>query len=314
MTIQEIEEFVVNELSDLNLSTKEKEKIVAFIKNQDNYYMNHKNPYIRAHNKFLEKLEDCIEIFRRQGFDYKESMELAKNAVLEHNRRDFKEKLAFLRAINLEESVILNDTLSLRFNLEKAHAKKMYLVATNNPNLQKLHRIIHENDSNFEKKFNLQMKDILKQYSLNQETIDVWMIISNMNDEKFQNYFGITREELSYIYPTTKDELATIHYISTLSDEEIIKRYGLTRIELLQKYPLNNDTLNALRSIRQASDKAIENTFHQTRQEILKLRTISTEMIKIAQRERLVLKRKIYTKEELSEMLKAKKKGTYPNG
>lgn len=310
MTKQEIEEFVAVELSDFNLSTKEKEKIVKFIKNQDEHYTAHKKHYTNAHNIFLEKWEDCIEIFRLQGFDEKMSIELTKNAVIEHNRKEFREKLAFLRFVNLTESVILRDSLSLRFSLEKAHAKKMYLKTINKPELQTIHRIIHESDSSFEKRFNLPMKDILKKFPLTQETIDIWLIISNMTDEKFKNYFKITREELSYLYPTTKDELATIHFISTLSDEETIERYGITRHDLLKKHPLNNDTLKAIRAINTTKQKTVERLFQQPKEEVLKLRTITTEMIKLANKGKLQLQ----NQNQNTENSKQKKKGTYPQG
>lgn len=301
MTIQEIEEFVATELSDYNLSTKEKEKLVRYIKNQDEHYTIYKKPYAYALNIFLERWEDCIELFRVQGFDEKKSVELTKNAVVEYNRKDFREKLAFLRVTNLTESVILRDSLSLRFSLEKSHAKKMFLKTINDPKLHTIHRIIHESDTSFEKRFNLPIKSLLTQFPLTQETIDIWLMISNMNDKAFKNYFGITREELSILYPSTKDELATLHFLSTLSNEEIQKRYGITREELLQKFPLNNDTLKAIRSINSTKPKTVEKLFSQTKEDVLKLRTITTEMIVLANKGQLNSQNQ-------------KKKGTYPQG
>ena len=94
-----------------------------------------------------------------------------------------------------------------------------------------------------------------------------------------------------------------------MKDEEIKAKYGLTRQELLEKHPLNNDTLKALRSINQSTDKAIQNTFNKTREEILKLKTITTEMIKIAQKERITLKQNNHLKEETNN--KTLKKGSY---
>lgn len=314
MTIEEIKEFVQGELSYLNLSTKEKNTYIQFIKKMDNYYQTHNMENANTKSVFMNKLEDCIEFFKLQGFDEETSLVFAKKTIPSYDRKSFKNKLAFLRAINLEEGVVMHDSLSLRFNLEKAHARKKYLVDINNKEAQTRNFLIHDGDTRVKKRFNVEMNKLLKEYPLTKETMEVWMIIATMNDQKFEDFFKLTREELSYIYPTTKEELATLHLIATMSNEEIIEKYGITRQELLQKHPLNKDTLNAIRSIHQSSDNAVEKTFHKSKQEILKLRTLTTDMIKVATKENITLKRKTYTKEELLEKFKTMKKGTYPNG
>lgn len=314
MTIQEIEEFVQGELSDLNLSTEEKNKYIKFIKKQDTHYKTQNMNNIDAKNVFMQKFEDTLEFFRLQGFDEATALTLTKHAIIEYDRKKFQKKLAFLRVINFEEKVIMKNSLSLRFNLEKVHAKKMYLVSINNKKDHTSSFLIHDSDDRVKKRFNVDMDELTKQYPLSEETTEVWMIIATMNNQKFEEYFRLTREQLSYIYPTTKEELATLHKIATMKDEEIIENYGLTRDQLLEKHPLNTDTLNALRSIKKSSDKAIENTFNKTRQELVNLRTITTDMIRIAQKERLMLRGKVLTKEELREQFKTMKKGTHPNG
>jgi len=315
VTIQEIEEFVQGELSYLNLSTKEIEKYIKFILKIDRFLNKYNLDGTEIKNRFIQKLEDCIEFFKIQGFDDETCLEFAKKMVLESDRKDFKEKLSFLRAINLEEIVIMSDSQSLRFNIQKAHAKKMCLVNINDIKNQTRSFIIHETDDKAAKKLgiaNLEM--LVQQYPITKDIKEIWMIITSMTNSQFQDYFKLTREQLSYIYPTTKDELATLHFIAQLKDQEIIERYGITREELLNKHPLNNDTLKALKSIKQSNDKAVEKIFKKPKQEVLLLRTITTDMIKIAQQERLSLNRKPYTKEELRQQFKTMKKGTHPIG
>ena len=309
MTIQEIEEFVQGELSQLDLSTKEKEKYIKFIIKLNNYYQFHKKTDINIKDLFIQKFEDALEFFKLQGFDDDKALELTKIVIVEWDRKNIKEKLSFLRVNNLEENVITRNSLSLRFNLEKSHAKKMYLVDINDKKTQTIHFIIHETDERFDKKFNVNIDQLLKKYPITEETQEVWMMITMMNDKDFQKFFGMTREELSFIYPTTKNEIATINLIANLTDEEIKERYGITRQELLSKHPLNSDTLRALKSLTFSSNKAIENTFNKSRDEILSLRTITTEMIIMA-KEKIKLKKNYYSKEELREKFKTMKKGT----
>lgn len=307
MYIQEIEEFVQGELSYLNLSTKEKERYIKFIQKIYKYLNRYNLDIEEIKNRFIQKLEDCVEFFKMQGFGDEQSLEFAKRIVLESDRKNYKEKLAFLRVVDFEEDIITNNSLCLRFNLEKAHAKKMHLVKINDQQNQTRYLITREPDEKTEKRLNIpNIETLVKKYPLTKETTDVWMTITAMQDEEFKNYFGMTREQLSYIYPTTKEEIAVIHFIAKLTDEEIIERYGITREQLLQKYPINNDTLKALKSLNISSDRAIINTFNQPREEVLKLRTISIEMIKIAQKNRVKLQGKATNKETPKEM----KKGT----
>lgn len=107
MTIQEIEEFVQGELSYLNLSTSQQRKYVNFVKKYDNYYQFHNLPN-NPQNTLLEKLEECIEFFMMQGFDDKVSLEYAKNILPEFDCKDLKEKISFLRILNLEERIVGN--------------------------------------------------------------------------------------------------------------------------------------------------------------------------------------------------------------
>lgn len=186
----------------------------------------------------------------------------------------------------------------------------MYLVVNKIRNFQTHNMLFHQSNDFFEEKFNVKMETL----KLTQETKDIWMFITQMNDEKFHNFFGMTRDELSYIYPTTKEEIAVIHKIATLSDEEIIETYGILRKELLQKHPLNNDTLKAIKSIHKSSSKVIEKIFDQPKEEVLHLRTITTEMIKIAANgKNIQIKKATYSRDELRERLMNMKKGTYPN-
>lgn len=314
MTIQEIEEFVQSDLSYLNLSVREKTRIINYIKNLDIHYRLHKKNYLKATDEFLKKLEDCTEFFKGQGFDEETSLKFAGKTVIFYDNQNFKDKLSFLRVVNLEEKILMRDAFGLRFNLEKAHAKKSFLVDINNKDKQTESFLLQANDKRVQNRFNIELKELTQKYHLSQETKEVWMIIGTMNNQQFKDFFNLTREELSYIYPTTKEELATLHKIAAMTDDKIKESYGLNRQELLQKKPLNIDTLNALKSIKISSDKAIENTFHKTRQELLELRTITTDMIRIAQRERLILKGTILTKDQLREQFKTMKKGTYPNG
>lgn len=310
MTIQEIEEFVKNELSVLDLNEKQIEKYITFIKKLDNHNKIHNREYIDARDLFIDKFEKSYEFFKLQGFKNEKALELTKNVIIEWDRKNIKEKLSFLRTINLEESVITSTSLSLRFNLEKAHAKKMYLVDLGDKKAQTRHLIIHETDERFNKKFGVNINQLVKKYPITEETKEVWMKITCMSDEDFLYNFGMSREQLSYIYPTTKEEVAALNLIAKLTNEEIEERYGLTRYELLSKRPLKNDTLKALKSLKHSSDKAIQSTFNKSREEVLSLRTITTEMIKIAQQEKIKLKRSTYTKEELLKQFKTMKKGT----
>lgn len=310
MTIEKIEEFVQTDLSYLELSDREKERILKYIENLDSHYKIHRKDHLKASDEFLKKLEDCADFFKKQGFDEETSLKFAGKAVIFCNNQNFKSKLVFLKLLNFEEKLLMKDAFCLRFNLEKAHAKKMYLVETNNKDKQTESFLLQASDKRVKSGINIEIKELLAKYHLSQETKEVWMIIGMMNDQKFKEYFNLTREQLSYIYPTTKEELATLHKIANMKDEDIIEDYGLTREELLEKHPLNTDTLNALRSIRKSSDKAIQNTFNKTREELINLRTITTDMIRIAQKERLMLKGTVLTKEELREQLKTMKKGT----
>lgn len=310
MTIQEIEEFVQGELSYLNLTTVEQKRIIRFIMDLDYHYKVHNKEYLDTTTAFLNKLEDCLEFFKLQGFDDEKALEFAKRAVISYGYKDFKEKLAFLRVSNLEETVIMNDTLSLRLNLKKAHAIKMHLVSQNDKASQTKAAILHSRDENISKRFNVGIDELLEKYPLSKETIEVWMIIATMKDNEFEEYFKISREKLSYIYPTTKEELTILNFIANLTDEDIMERYGITREALLEKHPLKKDTLSALKSIKGASDKAIQNTFNQSREEVLQLRTITTEMIKLAQKKKVSLKVTPSTKDKS----KVIKKGTHPNG
>lgn len=298
MNIEEIEEFIQGELSYLDLSTKQKEDYVKFIKKINEYYIKYNKTDIDIKNLINERIEDYIDFFKTQGFDDKTSIKLVKNTILASDRNNLKEKLAFLRILNYEEKIILEDPQRLRFKLDYAHARKMHLKTTNDTKHETNYTIIRESIGNFEKRLKLNMAELTHKYPVTNELKKIWLMLGTMDDKKLKDTFNLTFEQLSQIYPTTIDEVATLKKLASMSDEEIIEKYGINREKLLQKYPINSDLLKALISIKQSSDKAIENTFYISREELLEFRTITTEMIKKATEEKRNLEIRNYIKQK----------------
>lgn len=309
-TEEEIKNFINTELVNLNLNTKEIDRYLKFIKKLDIYMNSHKNKFVSDAFSFIEqKLEELYAKFIQEGYDDKVSMELTKKALLFSDRNELAINLNFIRAIGLEEQALKEDILFFRRRIESAHAKKMYLVKKDNKEAQNIFNILRTTDKLFEKEFSVNMACLLKEYPITEELKQVLAYQANLTDKDLEEEFKLTREEISFIYPTTLDQLSTLKMIAKLSDEEIKERYGITREDLLQKYPLNNDTLKALRSIKLSKESVIENVFQQSKEEVLHLRTITTDMIILANR-KMKLQKGTYSKEELLEKLKCMKKGT----
>lgn len=285
-TIEEIENFIDVYFGNLNLSTKEKERYKKFIQSNDNYTRRKMDSFEYIENN----LQDLINFFENHGYNNEESKKLASKTVLYCNRKKLVSTLNFLIASNLIEDAIIKNEMLFFSDVSHMHAKKMYLINHEYNDKENVRTIIKMPIKKFMKKYNIKY-DILIKYPITKELEQIWSYQSKKSNEEIKKEFNLTREEISDIYPTNIDELSTIKAIGNMKEEEIINKYGVTKQELLQKHPLNNDTLKALKSINQSNDKAIQNTFNKTKQEVLQLRTITTEMIIIAQKERLTLKR-----------------------
>lgn len=302
MSIEEIEEFIQGELSYLDLSTKEKEDYVKFLKKLNQHYTAYNRTDVDVKNIIIKRIEEYTDFFKSQGFDDKTSIKLVKNTILASDRSKLKEKLAFLRIINCEEKIIMEDPYRLRFNLDYAHARKMHLKITNDTKNETNYTIVRESIGNFEKRFKLNTFELTHRYPVTNELKEIWLMLGTMNDKKLKKDFNITVEQLNQLYPSTIDEVATLKKLASMTDEEITNKYGLTRQKLLEKYPVNSDLLKALVSINQSTDKSIENTFYMTKEELLQERTITTEMIKKAMEERKKLKKREYLKQKILSM------------
>lgn len=303
-TREEIENFIDVYFSQLNLTNKEKERYIKFIKKRQK-----RNNTTDSLEYIEKKIEDLKCFFIDRGFTKEESLIFTSKVVLFCDRKELVPTLNFLITTNLIRDALLKGYL-FHFNLNKFHAKKAYLTSIGNKN-NNAKTILSTSIKEFTENFNIEY-DILIKYPITDELKQVWNYQARLNNEEIKKEFHLTRDEISIIYPTSIDELMTLKTIGTMNDEEIIKRYGITRQELLQKHPLNNDTLKAIKSINMASDNAVRSIFNTTKNEVLKLRTITTEMIKTANKN-IKLKRKNYNN-EISETIKSKKKGTYPNG
>lgn len=302
MNIQEIEGFVQGELSYLDLSTKQKEDYVKFIKKLNEYYTAYNRTDVDVKNIIIERIEEYIDFFKSQGFDDKTATKLVKNTILASDRSKLKEKLAFLRILNYEEKIILEDPYRLRFNLDYAHARKMYFTSIGDNIHQTNYTIVRESVGNFEKRLKLNIAELTHKYPVTNELKEIWLMLGTMNNKKLKEAFNITIEQLSQLYPSTIDEVATLKKLASMSDEEITDKYGIAREKLLQKYPVNSDLLKALVSIKQSTDKAIENTFNIKREELLQFRTITTEMIIKANNEKKAIQKREYLKQKLLNM------------
>lgn len=282
-TDDEIRNYIKNNLLELNLTEKEEERYLKFIKGLDIQLESKR--YQKATDTFShfeQKLEELYARFIHEGYTEEQSIILTKKTILFTNRREVKSILDFVRVANFEERAFKEDVIYFFRRINFAHAKKMFLLNENKGNNQTSYYILRASDKNFEKKFSTNIAQLQKKYPITEEIKQILAYLANFTDKDLKKELGVTREQLSFLYPTTLDEVSTLKMLAKLSDEEIKERYGITRDELLQKYPLNNDTLKALRSINQSSETAINKVMNQTKDEVLHLRTITTDMIKQA--------------------------------
>lgn len=308
-TYEEIKVYINDNFDYLNLSEKEEERYIKFINKMDNYINSHPNKFVSdTFILFQNRIEELYAFFRKEGHSEEKSIFLTKKAGLLSDRKNIYTNLSFIRAINLEEKVLAEDIIFFRRNIDEAHARKAYLVSINDIDQQTIYNIMKTTTKSFEEKFNVNMTELLKQYPITEELKSIWAYQASLTDEKLKQEFGLSREQLAMIYPITKDELETIKKIGTSSNEEIINKYGITKEELLRKYPLNRDTLKAIMSINKANNKAKEETvnhlFGKPKQEVLKLRSITTDMILLAN-QKIKLKHKLL-ETEIKQQIKKK--------
>lgn len=312
LSVDEVRQYIISEYEYLNLTESQIQQYVKFILKIDKfrkYNVKLKN-IGSAFAFFEEKFNLIYDMFLSEGYNRETSLELTKRAILYSDRKEIFVNLNLLRMLALEEQTIINNyILHMRFP-ENTHAKKCFFMEINHHDTDKkiMKDLFKISDKDFEDKFNTNVAQLLKKYPLTEETKEVWIILASLTNEKLYEEYHLTREEMAEIYPTTKEELKILKLLTNLSDKEIIDKYGITRVELLRKHPLNSDTLKALAAINKTSDDTVSKLFNQPKSEVLKLRNITTEMILLAN-EKIKLKRKYYSKEELKEKLMSKKRG-----
>lgn len=308
-TYEEIKEHIKNNYSYLELTDKEIESYIKFIRRLEWYIENHNNSDTdNAFEYFQRKVEELYSLFKERGYSEKTCLILVKRTVTTSDLTNLITTLNFGRAINIEEKAIKSSALFIRKRIDEFHAKKAYLVSIGDNKNQTIATIIRTTSQQFEQRFNVHMKKLLQQFPITDELKMVWAYQAELTDEKLINEYGIDRQKLAEIYPTTVDELETVCSICKLTNEEVETKYGISKEELLKKHPINRDTLKALAAINKTSDDTVSKLFDQPKSEVLKLRTITTEMILLAN-EKIKLKRKYYSKEELKEKLMNKKRG-----
>lgn len=316
LTEQEVKDYINTQYEYLDLTQEQFDRYVKFILKTDRFKSwNSKLKNISSAFDFFEsKFNEIYELFLQRGYSQETSLELAKNGVLYSDRRNYTTDFNILRVLDFEEVVIRQNVLLYKRIPEKIHAKKCYFMDINDQENQTITNLLKITDKIFEKKFSVDVTKLLKKYPLTEETKNVWAYLANLKDKDLFSEFQLTRREMAAIYPTSIEEITLLKMIAKLSDTEIIEKYGITRKVLLQKHPLNNDTLKAIKAIHTAKDETVQKLFHQSKKEVLQLRTISTEMIKIANRDIRISRGTPCSREELLQMFKSKKKGTYPNG
>lgn len=308
-TYEEIKEHIKNNYSYLELTDKEIESYIKFIRRLEWYIENHNNSDTdNAFEYFQRKFEELYSFFKEEGYPEKTCLILTKKTVTSSDLTSLITILNFSRAINLEERAIKSSALFVRKKVNEFHAKKAYLVSIGDNKNQTLATIVRTTSQKFEQKFNVNMDKLLQQFPITDELKMVWAYQAELTDEKLIKEYGIDRKKLAEIYPTTVDELETVCSICKLTDEEVETKYGISKEELLKKHPINRDTLKALAAINKTSNDTVSKLFGQPKSEVLRFRTITTEMILLAN-EKIKLKRKYYTKEELKEKLMSKKRG-----
>lgn len=282
-----------------DFSEKEIENYVKLITKMQNHKSNFQTKDV--FDILDEKLNTLYELFLKQGFSKEKSNLFTKKLGLCSDRKNILDNIYMIRALNIEEKAIVDEVLFFRRTIEEVHAKKCYLRKINDNN-QSIRLLLRSNSKDFEKKFNVNFAELIKEYPVTPEVKAVLQYTGLLTNEQLYDEFKLTRQQLADIYPTTKEELAVLKTISQLSDEEIKQRYGINRDNLLKKYPLNIDTLNALKTINNTKDILVERIMQQPKQEILMLRTITTEMIKTAN-QKYKLQRISFKKEEKSKKL-----------
>lgn len=303
-TYEEIKDYIKNNYYYLNLTDNELESYIKYIQKLEWYIEHHKNSNIDDTFEYFQKrFEELYSLFKEEGYGDETSLILTKKTITNSERKNLMVNLNFIRAINLEENAIKSGTIFMRRHLDISHARKSYLVNIDNKDSQTLNTIIRITNDKFDKTFNVNTEDLLEQFPITEELKQVWKYQADFTDTKLKEEFGLTREELAAIYPTTIDELETIRTIGKLSNNEIKNKYGISKEELLKKHPLNRDTLKALITINKSKDSTVEKIFNQPKDQVLKLRTITTEMIILANKQ-FKLNHSTYTKEELKERLK----------
>ena len=308
-TYEEIKEHIKNNYSYLEPTDEEIERYIKFIQKLERYIENYNGlDTDNAFEYFQRKFEELYAFFIEEGYSEKDSLFLTKKTVVESDRTSLITILNFIRAINLENSTIRSNITFCKSKIHEFHARKAYLVSIGDNKNQTLATIIRTTNQKFEQRFNVNMGKLLQQFPITDELKMVWAYQAKLTDEKLINEYGIDRQKLAEIYPTTVDELETVCSICKLTNEEVETKYGISKEELLKKHPINRDTLKALAAINKTSDDTVSKLFDQPKSEVLKLRTITTEMILLAN-EKIKLKRKYYSKEELKEKLMNKKRG-----
>lgn len=308
-TYEEIKEHIKNNYSYLEPTDEEIERYIKFIQKLERYIENYNGlDTDNAFEYFQRKLEELYAFFIEEGYSEKDSLFLTKKTVVGSDRTSLITILNFIRAINLENSTIRSNITFCKSKIHEFHARKAYLVSIGDNKNQTLATIIRTTNQKFEQRFNVNMGKLLQQFPITDELKMVWAYQAELTDEKLINEYGIDRQKLAEIYPTTVDELETVCSICKLTNEEVETKYGISKEELLKKHPINRDTLKALAAINKTSDDTVSKLFGQPKSEVLKLRTITTEMILLAN-EKIKLKRKYYSKEELKEKLMNKKRG-----
>lgn len=303
-TYEEIKNYIKNNYYYLNLTDNELESYIKYIQKLEWYIEHHKNSNIDdAFEYFQKRFEELYSLFKEEGYDDETSLILTKKTITNSDRKNLMVNLNFIRAINLEENAIKSGTIFMRRHLDISHARKAYLVSINRNDAQTLDTLIRITNDKFNSKFNVNIEKLLEQFPVTEELKQVWGYQAKLTNEKLKEEFGLTRETLAAIYPTTADELETIRTVGKLKDEEIKNKYGISKEELLKKHPLNRDTLKALATINKSKDTTVEKIFNQPKDQVLKLRTITTEMIILANKQ-FKLNHSTYTKEELKERLK----------
>lgn len=273
-TFEEIEEYVQGDLAYLDLSTKEVEKYIKYIKKLKRFASINHYTDINVISTFEERFNALYEFYKIR-FNDEEALALTKGGVLYTDRKKWINKFYLMRILNYEQRFITCSTRSV--NAQEIHARKMYCLKNNIDASQ--YEITRKSVKQFEDKYNLNQSDLDMEYPITDEIVCIWKYIGNMSNEEFDKHFKIDKETFSSLYPTTKDELATLQFLAKLDDDKVKNIYGISKEEIYKKYPLNVDTLNTLKTINKMRNESINNLFGLDKEDILKLRTINKKIV-----------------------------------